>query len=194
MQTFGLVLLGYMAATPGGSSVASADLNTHTWACPFCEHMFPTSAALKHHARRTHDYVDKTELIFNKAVHSVGGLPTCRFCKKDFSRWQTLARHITSNSCPSFDAASQTAVEAQQEHHNEPADKTADSAVAQPISCMTEVQQAARRGVNAFIPLKHVNSSAPTVLCTLWTMGSLTSMHEKTLPVLSQTSLGDAGG
>ena len=54
-------------------STESGGENTHTWACPFCEHMFPTSAALKHHARRTHNYVDKTELIFNKAVHSVGG-------------------------------------------------------------------------------------------------------------------------
>ena len=151
-------------------STERGDENTHTWACPFCEHMFPTSAALKHHARRTHDYVDKTELIFNKAVHSVEGLPTCRFCKKDFSRWQTLARHITSHSCPSFDAASQTAVEAQQEHHNEPADKTADSAVAQPISCLTEVQQAARRGVDAFIPLKHVTAQLrqSCALCGQW--------------------------
>ena len=151
-------------------STENGDETTHAWACPFCEHMFPTSAALKHHARRTHNYVDKTGTIFSKAVHSVGGLPTCRFCRKDFSRWQTLAQHITSNSCPSFDAASQAAVEAQQEHHNEPADKTADNAVAQPISCMTDVQQAARRGVNAFIPLKHVTAQLrqSCALCGQW--------------------------
>ena len=77
----------------------SGDEATFTWACPFCESLFPTSAALEHHARRTHSYV-KTVPIFNKAVHSVEGLPTCRFCKKGFSRWQTLASHINSKVVP----------------------------------------------------------------------------------------------
>ena len=76
------------------------NLGTFQWACPFCSDMFPTQAALKIHAQRTHKHIDKTDITFNKALHSVGGLPTCRFCNKKFSRWQTLSQHITANRCP----------------------------------------------------------------------------------------------
>eukprot|EP00439_Symbiodinium_sp_Y106_P046963 s2644_g6.t1 len=72
---------------------------TFQWACPFCSEMFSTQAALKIHAQRTHKHIDKNDIVFNKALHSVGGLPTCRFCHKKFSRWQTLAQHITANRC-----------------------------------------------------------------------------------------------
>ena len=75
-------------------------LDSFQWACPFCEDMFPTQAALKVHAQRTHQHTDRVDITFNKARHSVGGLPTCRFCEKQFSRWQTLAQHITQNRCP----------------------------------------------------------------------------------------------
>ena len=72
---------------------------TFQWACPFCSEMFPTQAALKIHAQRTHKHIDKNDIVFNKALHSVGGLPTCRFCHKQFSRGETLAQHITANRC-----------------------------------------------------------------------------------------------
>ena len=150
----------------------SGTTDAYTWACPYCECMFPSSAALKHHARRVHD-VDRCIPIFNKAAHSVGGLPTCRFCKKEFSRWQTLAGHITSNSCPSFDPNSSASPEAQQDHHNEPAPcegsgETVDHPL--PLSRVPEVQQAAKRGINAFIPLKHVTSRLQQycALCGQW--------------------------
>ena len=76
------------ASRPGGDE---STWFTFMWACPFYGGMFPTSAALKHHARRTHDHVDTLKPIFNKAVHSVGGLPTCRFCKKEFFSLASLS-------------------------------------------------------------------------------------------------------
>ena len=72
------------------------------WACPHCEALFPTQAALKIHARRTHQHCDAPDIVFNKSLHSIGGLPTCRFCLKKFTRWQTLAQHISANRCPKY--------------------------------------------------------------------------------------------
>ena len=77
-----------------------ACLDSFQRACPFCEDMFPTQAALKIHAQRTHQHTDKSTITFNKSQHSVGGPPTCRYCEKQFSRWQTLAQHITQHHCP----------------------------------------------------------------------------------------------
>ena len=72
------------------------------WACPHCEALFPTQAALKIHARRMHQHCDAPDIVFNKSLHSIGGLPTCRFCLKKFTRWQTLAQHISANRCPKY--------------------------------------------------------------------------------------------
>ncbi|CAE7618384.1 ML1 [Symbiodinium sp. CCMP2592] len=72
----------------------SQDTETATWACPACESIFNTQSALKWHARRMHGIVDE-RATFDKTLHSVRGLPICRFCEKKFSRWQTLADHIT---------------------------------------------------------------------------------------------------
>ena len=46
----------------------SGTTDAYTWACPYCECMFPSSTALKHHARRVHDHVDRCIPIFNKAA------------------------------------------------------------------------------------------------------------------------------
>ena len=115
------------------------------------------------------------------------------FAGRIFSRWQTLAQHITSNSCPSFDAASQAAVEGtagtSQRAGGQNSRQCSGTAYQLHDRCATGC---ATRG-QCFYPPQTCYSSAPTVLCTLWTMGSLTSMHEKTLSVLSQTALRDAG-
>ena len=66
------------------------------WQCPLCDHQFNTIAALKIHAQRGHDKRDTTEQDCDKATHALHGLPICRFCKKSFSRWQTLAHHKSS--------------------------------------------------------------------------------------------------
>ena len=69
------------------------------WECPVCEASFVSSAALKTHARRAHDIHEQHPPVFNKALHSTGGLPVCSGCGKKFSKWQSLALHINGNSC-----------------------------------------------------------------------------------------------
>ena len=133
--------------------------------------MFPTQAALKVHARRAHNHVDQTAPVFNKALHSVQGLPTCRFCKHRFSRWQTLASHITSNSCPSFDHNAMEKLEPEIAHQNEPpqhGDKPGSDILV--INQLQEVHAAASKGLNAFIPLKSVTSKLmqTCALCGQW--------------------------
>ena len=70
------------------------------WACPECDSFFSTAAALKIHAQRAHGWTHKPFRIFDRSKHAVHGLPTCRFCEKRFSRWQTLEQHINSLACP----------------------------------------------------------------------------------------------
>ena len=51
-------------------------LDQDNWACPYCDSFFSTAAALKVHAQRTHGRRDEPQPLFDKARHSVGGLPT----------------------------------------------------------------------------------------------------------------------
>ena len=69
------------------------------WSCPKCDASF---VSLKTPARRTHGIIEEHPVVFNKAVHSEGGVPTCSGCHKKFSRWQTLAQHIDQYSCPNM--------------------------------------------------------------------------------------------
>ncbi|CAE6969563.1 unnamed protein product, partial [Symbiodinium sp. CCMP2456] len=118
------------------------------WSCPHCEEVFVSSAALKTHARRTHGIKEEHQHIFNKAEHSIGGLPTCRCCGKKFSKWQSLAMHINQNSCPVLtrDAESQDNTE----HYDNMPDP---NSVADVMCRQPEVVQASKKGINAFITL-----------------------------------------
>ena len=80
------------------SSPAHGDTDD-CWMCPHCEASFVTSAALKTHARRTHGIQEDVQNVFNKALHSLNGLPPCSGCKKAFSKWQSLAEHINKSRC-----------------------------------------------------------------------------------------------
>ena len=139
------------------------------WECPICEASFVSSAALKTHARRAHDVHEHPQPIFNKAVHSQGGLPVCKGCGKKFSKWQSLALHINGNSC--------TAITSQEPENNEGFMHMANlstTATTQHICQMSEVSQASRVGINAFIPLKHV---LPQLLQTCALCGQWCSSH-----------------
>ena len=155
------------------------------WACPACDGIFPTQAALKWHARRMHNIVD-TEVVFNKALHSKGGLPVCKFCEAVFSRWQTLADHITKRRCQKLPDNIELDVGA-------PFTNIADTSTPPPppppvgtaasgdaqigpeVQIMTalhnslmqeaNVRQHAARGINAFIQLPHVLQQLKHVLC-----------------------------
>ena len=139
------------------------------WECPICEASFVSSAALKTHARRAHDVHEHPQPIFNKAVHSQGGLPVCKGCGKKFSKWQSLALHINGNSC--------TAITSQEPENSEGFMHMANlstTATTQHICQMSEVSQASRVGINAFIPLKHV---LPQLLQTCALCGQWCSSH-----------------
>ena len=152
--------------------------------------MFPTQAALKIHAQRTHKHIDKTDITFNKALHSVGGLPTCRFCNKKFSRWQTLSQHITANRCPKHMPAQPVDNDATYAHMpKNPADpgipvqindEPHSSTQASPATCIevgtsvisqqTGVVAAASTGLNSFIRLPAITSRLmqTCALCGQW--------------------------
>ncbi|CAE7575091.1 betA [Symbiodinium sp. CCMP2592] len=76
-----------------------SDTEKAIWACPLCSEQFVSQAALKTHARRAHKIVAQRKNIFNRIVHSVGGLPQCSGCLKRFSKWQSLEIHINTDAC-----------------------------------------------------------------------------------------------
>ena len=162
------------------------NLDSFQWACPFCEDMFPTQAALKVHAQRTHQHTDRVDITFNKARHSVGGLPTCRFCDKQFSRWQTLAQHITQNRCPKHQPDLHVEYHTFNTYDHMPLPLTRENPdmsittateIPHPTSpevdiiChKSEVVAAAQKGLNAFIRLPEVTARLlqTCALCGQW--------------------------
>ena len=153
------------------------------WACPACDGIFPTQAALKWHARRMHNIVDN-EVVFNKALHSKGGLPVCRFCDTAFSRWQTLADHITKRRCQKLPEHSDKGQDSQfcniaatTNQACNKVDSTENSNAQQAMDVLhqslvqeTSVRQHAARGLNACIQLPHVlmKLKQTCALCGQW--------------------------
>ncbi|CAE7238307.1 PKAR [Symbiodinium sp. CCMP2592] len=170
----GLLLKQQSALEPEGAESA-------VWSCPVCEEAFTTSAALKVHARRSHDIVDEHKEIFNKARHSKNGLPICKFHDRKFSKWQSLAVHISDNSCP--------ALIAPPEEDNDPGfgsgfantpalPTTSSCDTLQPstatdsmsICPLPDVQTAVQKGINAFILLKAITAQLQQTcsICGQW--------------------------
>ncbi|CAE7475779.1 unnamed protein product [Symbiodinium sp. CCMP2456] len=87
--------------------VQDSDEESHAWTCPVCMEQFPTTAALKIHARRKHKLVDRPAQVFDRTKHSIAGLPQCSGCLKKFSRWQTLEWHINHHACPAMKFAAE---------------------------------------------------------------------------------------
>ena len=150
---------------------------THVWACPLCDCMFPTQAALKVHARRTHQYVDSQRVVFSRAAHSVNGLPTCKFCLRKFSRWQTLSQHISQNRCTKFreyinPADDDQPLTAQLSAAGDGETTTAHACQSPSIiRQQVEVLGAAQRGLKAFIPMHNITSRLQQTCaqCGQWT-------------------------
>ena len=115
-----------------------------------------------------HQHCDAPDIVFNKSLHSIGGLPTCRFCLKKFTRWQTLAQHISANRCPKYMPDLGTS-KSTYDHQpvckptsaELPAEHTIAEATARitpeeipdvaPLGQKPEVLALARKGLNAFI-------------------------------------------
>ncbi|CAE7740061.1 MCAT [Symbiodinium sp. CCMP2456] len=83
-------------------TASDSEEDREVWACPVCLEQFPTTAALKVHARRKHKIVDAPAKVFDRTKHSIAGLPQCSGCLKKFSRWQTLEWHINHHACPAL--------------------------------------------------------------------------------------------
>ena len=148
---------------------------------PFVQTCFPPRPRLKC-MRNAHINIP-TGLTL---LHSVGGLPTCRFCGKQFSRWQTLAQHITQNRCPKHrpDLHAEKHIFDTYDHMSLPLtreapDRSTAEALETPhppssevdIICnKSEVVAAAQKGLNAFIRLPAVTARLlqTCALCGQW--------------------------
>ncbi|CAE6970262.1 pol [Symbiodinium sp. CCMP2456] len=85
-----------------------------TFQCPECDHVAGSKAALTKHRNKIHQaglkassYLDWKEV--DRFTHGANGLPTCRWCGKDFSSWQQLQRHIFDQVCQTRAHVVQTA-------------------------------------------------------------------------------------
>ena len=59
--------------------------------------------ALRIHHALKHDSQPKQELqrcTFKAELHSIGGMPTCKLCLRNFTKWRQLRLHIGRCSCP----------------------------------------------------------------------------------------------
>ena len=149
------------------TSSPQPDDTADCWMCHHCDASFVTSAALKTHARRMHGLQEENHNIFNKAKHSVDGLPKCSSCHKVFSKWQTLAEHINKNRCTKLLCVSEQPPENQiDKFEHMPAATTQNNVLCR----RPEVVQAANQGINAFIKMQHVTSQLlqTCALCGQW--------------------------
>ena len=69
--------------------------------CTLCERSFDTRKSLKLHMARTHKQ-RTVQIEFDRGKHALHGLPTCVFCRRDFTRWEGLSAHITNRRCASL--------------------------------------------------------------------------------------------
>ena len=148
-----------------GHHDAADSTDAEQWACPECDSFFSTAAALKIHAQRAHGWMHKP---LDRGKHAIQGLPTCRFCEKRFSRWQTLEQHINSLACPKMlvlqtdgtDNDPKVAIRSlAPAAGKETTDSSSESELGtslhsvRPPASQLSVRQAATRGLRHFIPM-----------------------------------------
>ena len=85
---------------PAACSLQEMPQDTPQFACQVCSQVFPTLHQVKTHEDRFHKKFAPKRELGNKADCSLNGLPTCKFCRKEFSKWHPLQRHIRENRCP----------------------------------------------------------------------------------------------
>ena len=95
---------------------SSGTPDTDGWPCPSCTYQAPSFRRLRVHLSRVHSQKAadrKRPGRFDRARHSVNGMPTCRLCSHRFSRWSGLRCHIdhghTAQPIPSQDRDSHAA-------------------------------------------------------------------------------------
>ena len=71
--------------------------------CPHCDQVLRSEHALKIHIALQHASQPKqapARHTFRAEAHSVAGMPTCKLCLRNFTKWRQLRLHIELASCP----------------------------------------------------------------------------------------------
>ena len=88
-------------ATTAQQTAEEESVDTVT--CPHCQARLLNTHALSIHLSLHHQDIDKPETQkypFSPARHSIAGMPTCRLCLRNFTKWRQLKLHIERQSCP----------------------------------------------------------------------------------------------
>ena len=68
--------------------------------CSVCGLYFGSREGLHMHMSLKHASINKAaQLAFNKARHSLFGLPFCRFCRQRMHDWSSLSKHVSMGMC-----------------------------------------------------------------------------------------------
>ena len=68
--------------------------------CPECGLSFGTREGLAQHLRLRHPALANLARIpFDRAVHSLHGIPVCRFCHVRLHDWSSLSKHLSGGNC-----------------------------------------------------------------------------------------------
>ena len=68
--------------------------------CPCCGLYFASRQSLNMHFNSRHPEIQLSKQKFDRARHSLFGLPVCRFCRERQFSWQVLSQHISCGMCP----------------------------------------------------------------------------------------------
>ena len=61
---------------------------------------FPNASGLNQHLRHQHPEIAKqAKLAFDRAQHSLFGVPMCRYCHQRCSTWASLTKHFAQGHC-----------------------------------------------------------------------------------------------
>eukprot|EP00439_Symbiodinium_sp_Y106_P077496 s968_g16.t1 len=78
-------------------------------ACPHCDSILVSAHALSIHLALHHQDQPKPARqahVFRAEAHSIGGMPTCKLCLRNFVKWRQLRLHIEKGSCPHLGGSS----------------------------------------------------------------------------------------
>ena len=68
--------------------------------CPECGLSFGTREGLAQHLRLRHpELANLARIPFDRAVHSLHGIPVCRFCHVRLHDWSSLSKHLSGGNC-----------------------------------------------------------------------------------------------
>ncbi|CAE7823718.1 unnamed protein product [Symbiodinium sp. CCMP2592] len=96
-------------------TLVEIDAVARPFACPDCPCTFATAGILHTHRVKKHgadkrSSTRRTTQQQNQVEHSLGGVPTCRYCLTEFNGWRNFNSHILFNNCPKRPVDSANAV------------------------------------------------------------------------------------